>query len=284
MGIAVLITAAVQLPRFFVSATGGGGGASASERPNIYLQIYRGEFHGLDEREQNIIGALFYDSIDKIIQVYHKRINDLFNERIRPFVTERDFKKVMPLLIVPDNLDDLAVTRQQCRGTARRKNLSTFCISLLATDEFFDFREALLAARLDLADRQAERIAADRPIFESWGIMSKTSRPLAGTVGAAVGIVSSPATVLGGTVQTIANAIKPPKTPELLDKEIEISKQALDQTLAFYNELQIALPLHRKYREIQAALIDYNNKLSRLRQKIEQFPKSFYNFSTTKCT
>jgi chromosome segregation ATPase len=69
-----------------------------------------------------------------------------------------------------------------------------------------------------------------------------------------------------------------------IDREIELSRQALDQALSAYNELQMALPLHRKYKETIKALEKYRNKVSDIRKEVDLYPVTFLDVTTTQCT
>lgn len=71
---------------------------------------------------------------------------------------------------------------------------------------------------------------------------------------------------------------------EGIEREIGSAKRALDQTLAAYNELRSAWPMHKKYVEIYNNLVKYRDKLAEIRSQAEDFPAKFIDATTTKCT
>jgi len=69
-----------------------------------------------------------------------------------------------------------------------------------------------------------------------------------------------------------------------INTELIRAKKALDATLQAYNELKIAYPMHVQYQETIKNLTQYNKKMSKLRQEIEQLPGKFIDATTTECT
>lgn len=71
---------------------------------------------------------------------------------------------------------------------------------------------------------------------------------------------------------------------EAIDREIKTSKRALDQTLAAYEELKTAWPMHKRYIEIYEDLVKYRDKMIEVRHQVEEYPSKFIDATTTMCT
>jgi len=69
-----------------------------------------------------------------------------------------------------------------------------------------------------------------------------------------------------------------------INTELRRAKKALDATLQAYNELKIAYPMHVQYQETIKNLTEYNKKMSKLRQEVEQLPGKFIDATTAACT
>lgn len=218
------------------------------------------------------------------IKKYHEVINCLFNKRIKMLVekmlktgeenerlTPEDLEKIHQLLSPGEPVFDengQQVGRKKCQGEGEDINLSTYCLAQAATEEYFEFRTAMQEARriahIEAAQKKFELESAGREEgedelhgeFFGLGDVSGLSRALRG---------------LGAELNRI-------------DREIELSRQALDQALSAYNELQMALPLHRKYVEAIKALEKYRNKVSDIRQEVDLYPVTFLDVTTTQCT
>ncbi len=92
------------------------------------------------------------------------------------------------------------------------------------------------------------------------------------------------AVVIGGK-QTLEESTKDQgDIVERIDREIDISRKTLDRALATYSEMQMALPLHQKYKKVIGALEKYRTQLGKLRRTIDLYPVIFFNLTTTKCT
>ncbi|EKD64266.1 MAG: hypothetical protein ACD_51C00032G0001 [uncultured bacterium] len=70
----------------------------------------------------------------------------------------------------------------------------------------------------------------------------------------------------------------------MIDLEKEAAFNAMDQTLAVYNELQVMYPLHQQYGVLIETLESYNNALAKWRTSISQWPSEFIDATTNKCS
>lgn len=70
---------------------------------------------------------------------------------------------------------------------------------------------------------------------------------------------------------------------ERMDQEVERARQALEGTLAVYNEYRLAYPLHKKYEQIIKDLIKYKLALKDLRLETAQFPGKYVDTTSDQC-
>lgn len=221
------------------------GAASAGSVPyEHYLDILEGR-----TRDQ---GGNEYE---QMLSSYHARMNGLFNDRIKKMVKameQAQNAEALKKLFAPPQAvkkDGLPVGREACG----MENLSTYCLAQSALEEYFAFREAMLIAR----DRIKQKIPTQ---FETISGKNFSGAPAA---------------------QKVLNY---GETIDRIDREIDIARQALDQGLAAYNEMQTTYPLHKKYQEVIKSLTTYRDKISAVRKQIERFPPTFLDVTTTKCT
>ncbi|MDD3862178.1 MAG: hypothetical protein PHP74_04825, partial [Candidatus Gracilibacteria bacterium] len=71
---------------------------------------------------------------------------------------------------------------------------------------------------------------------------------------------------------------------EKINQDIEESRRVLEATLSAYNEFMIAYPIHKQYQVVIKNLIKYKNKLKDVRDYIIQFPSTFIDVTSTKCS
>lgn len=234
-----------------------------------------------DEEEADI------DEVDTVIEKYHEMINCLFNKRIKVMVkkmlkkgeeskrlTEDDLKKIYKLLSPPKLKQDenlQSVGREECKGEGEDMNLSTYCLAQAGVKEYFQFREAMQEARRiekEKAAQQFETVTGKKPGEAPDTVIQQ--RTLFGAV----------ADIFQGekALQSYGETIN------RIDREIDISRQALDSGLAAYSELQMSLPLHRKYMEVISALEEYRDHVSDIRKEIDLYPVTFLDVTTTQCT
>ncbi|EKD63313.1 MAG: hypothetical protein ACD_51C00298G0003 [uncultured bacterium] len=69
----------------------------------------------------------------------------------------------------------------------------------------------------------------------------------------------------------------------IISLEQENAIKILDMSLAAYNELQIALPMHNSYLDTLDVLKDYDSELIDLREDVAEWEADFIDVSTTDC-
>lgn len=224
------------------------------------------------------------NDVDDLIENYHDTMNDLFNSRIKILVSKmlrdkeplkkKDLEEITALLSPPPpKLDENGqpIGREACKGVGNQPPLSTYCLAQVSVDEYFKFRAGMLRLK-GLARQEAgtkfESITGQKK--ENAPDFVIENRNLFGAVGDLVQGQKS----LQGYGETINK----------IDREIEIARQTLDQALAAYNELSIALPLHRKYQEVITSLEKYRDNVSAIRREIDLYPATFLNVTTPACT
>lgn len=227
-----------------------------------------------EARERTSLSEALSNPITRTIEKYHEVTNCFFNKRIKVMVKKmlKEDVENKPLLLFPPpqkfDENDQALGREKCKGKGEDINLSTYCLADAAVKEYFEFRQAMQEARrlaeVEAVQKKFELETAgseegkDELHGEFFGLgdVSRLSRRLRS---------------LGGELNRI-------------DKEIELGRQALDQALSAYNELQMALPLHRKYLEVIGGLEEYRDKVSDIRKEVDLYPVTFLDVTTTQCT
>lgn len=217
-----------------------------------------------------------YDAED-LTEDYHEAVNDIFNEKIKALVKlgnskeKKDFEKMLKLVAPPEFEQDekgQLVKRSECTG----ENLSTYCLAMVITDKYFFFRANMLKAR------EMEKLKAATQFETQTGKKPKAGetndtliqqRTLFGAIG----------DIFQGekAMQSYGEAIND------IDREIDLARQALDQTLASYNEMQMALIMHSKYKKVIESLENYRDKISEIRKEVDLYPFTFLDLSTTAC-
>ena len=66
-------------------------------------------------------------------------------------------------------------------------------------------------------------------------------------------------------------------------EQITKAKEAFDQTLSAYDQLRLFWTLHIKYIDIYKNLVQYRDKMAKIRSRVESFPAKYIDASTTKC-
>lgn len=227
---------------------------------------------GLISRVQNLNET----NLNKMVRKYHENINCMFNKRIEKLVWKlldmtSEGRKIegsaLTELISPPGF---GVDPQTKKPTAFREpckdvNLSTYCLAQDTVKEYFEFKDALESAKKYQKDMAIEFFQAK-----------------AGT-----SVSNAPNTITDATVDFTSGIKALQKSGEYInqiDLEADIARQALDQTLAAYNELQMALPMHRKYREVITALEKFRDGIAKVRDQIELYPSTFKDVTTSACT
>lgn len=135
-----------------------------------------------------------------------------------------------------------------------RDNVSTYCLAVQLNDELHLLERDLILRRSEiqlentiLGDDEGGDEAAE-PIFQIEEVI-------------------------------VANLTK----TERIDNEIQSARDALELTLAVYNQAQLVYPIHREFEELIKNLEAYRDALAKLRTQIEGFPGKFNDATTPVC-
>lgn len=209
------------------------------------------------------------DAIDMLVECYHDTMNASFNSAIKAVVKlattgKDDDLKEMILSVTPPKADENGI-RAGCN--ADHNNHSTYCLSQNGIIEYTSFRTGMISLR--------ERIkanAADDELQLTQGFKKKiregANPPNDGSVAAMqIHLFDT----YGAKMQRI-------------DNEVAIAQKSLDLALDSYNELQFALPLHLKYKQIIKSLSgEYIPKLAKIRRSVALYPVTFVDVTTPAC-
>lgn len=207
------------------------------------------------------------DAVDELVETYHETVNDLFNRKIKAMAELAASEKPEDMEILFKSLSPPKPTFDENQQITGREpcgegDISTYCLAQGALKEYFAFRLAMMKAR----NVTQEKVMARQAV-------KKVTEAGDGEV-----------VVIGGK-QTLEESTK--DQGDILgriDREIDISRKTLDRALATYSEMQMALPLHHKYKKVITALEKYRSQLGKLRRTIDLYPVIFFNITTTKCT
>lgn len=210
--------------------------------------------------------------VDRVVEKYHEMMNCLFNQKIKKLAEkflpqENDDGDELPLS--QKELDDLF--KLLSSTVCSEESLSTYCLSREAVLEYFEFRGAMKEIRKIEITEAGERIG-ERQKSESdpWPVRS----PLIKAAGGAI------ADFLTGKKSLEAHE----ETLDQIDGELSTAQTALDHALAAYNEMQMAVPLHRKYQEVIEQLEKYRDQISDIRKDVDLYPETFLDVTTPACT
>ncbi|MEZ4086843.1 MAG: hypothetical protein R3B71_00650 [Candidatus Gracilibacteria bacterium] len=195
-------------------------------------------------------------SLETIMTTYHERTNEKFNTYIKEMITKQNPEsKSVPENSLPPELPDdagsLDAMKQFC--DENRKNYSTFCVAANMIsdttngDGYLQYAQALNCRRDKIFDT-----VQNEQQFEQ-------------------------------TLQ-YQKALEVSARVDAINREIDVAKRALDQTLSAYNELKTAWPMHVRFIEIYQDLVKYRDKMIEVRHQVEEFPAKFIDATTTACT
>lgn len=226
------------------------------------------------------------DSVDKVIGKYHEVMNCVFNRRTKILVgkllnddkplTKEQLDVILEQLSPPPiklDANKAPIGREKCEGAGQEPSLSPYCIAQIGAAEYFDFREAMNAARRQQKDQAGTKFetlsgkkvgdpgAREVPAFEQRNIFG------------AIGDVLQGEKAIQGYGETINR----------IDREVDIARQTLDQALATYNELALSLPMHQKYKQMMSLLEDYRDKVADIRHAVDLYPITFLDITTPAC-
>lgn len=201
-------------------------------------------------------GKIYTDSkdVDTVIDAYQESMNKLFNARIKVMVKE----------LLPAGNEDKKLSEEDVKRI----------FSLLAPPAIKYDKNGLPVGR-----KECEGVSG-KPQLSTYCLAQDAVKEY---------FLFREAIVYAkkeekGKITTMPTALKYQATLEKIDRELELSRDALDKGLAAYSELQMALPMHKKYMEVVAALTEYKKAVSEIRKSIDLFPDTFINVSTTSCT
>ncbi len=200
-------------------------------------------------------------STEEVMSLYHETINEKFNENIKRMLQGQKSA-------AEANKADPNNRPPQDGQTCDENNYSTYCVAvkLLSNGEYgyMEYTKALNCRRTNLFETAKESNA--------W--QSYSDAMIIGTENE-----QDAQTIYQGQKVLEINA-----RLDAINREIQSSKQALDKTLAVYEELKTAWPMHQRYIQIYNNLIKYRDKLVEIRHQIEIFPAKFIDVTTTLCT
>lgn len=208
---------------------------------------------------------------------YHDTVNKLFNERIKTMVgigktnEPADLAKLIKLISPPRmqvDSEGAPVGRVSC-SNPEENILSTYCLSDILVGEYFKYRAAMIEAR-----KAARLYAVQRFEFITGSSTPQSTDPLFEIQP----LLGRDVTQGSKTIQQYGEVINQ------VDRELDIARKALDQGLSAYNELQMALPMHLKYKQVIGSLEDFRAKLRDIRYEIDKYPTSFLNITSSACT
>lgn len=308
LALAAGVVIVTQVNLFFTSARTG-------EEQNVYLKILNNTYSPTDTGEINAMNTLTHvgtaGDVERIIEVYNARVNKIFNDKIALIVRENDLNKMLAMVTPPSG--QAQPGKPPRRAPCRENNASTYCVAQKAVKEYADMRQAMIQIRNTLSTRAMEDFdvmqSPSSPGNQSGGSgqssqqsgAGRTGRPVplgttssenqsglarAGLTAAGIvgGIMTFPLRIVGGLASGLGDLISPKTTRNDIDRELAIARQALDQALSVYNELQMALPTHKKYKEVYKKLEQYRDKVARIRREVEYYPNTFLNVTTTACS
>lgn len=204
--------------------------------------------------------------IEDIIITYHSQMNEFFNKKME------DFMKLKTIAELKQN-DQLPEPRFKEDGSPNLalcgNNTSTWCVSMLMAEDFFDFKERVLSAR--------EKITNDISQLRSRAEIQKQK---AGRDKASKAFQSE--------YNDLATQLQ--KVDAMIEKETGLAQKTMELALAAYNELHVSWAIHTKNLEFIDLLEDYRNVLSGnalnrgIRNQIEAYPATFFNAQSAKCT
>lgn len=208
-------------------------------------------------------------STQKAMQLYHKTINAKFNEYTKKMIlaqTEASKTGVSdPNSSPPDD------------GECTAENYSTYCVSramligegIGGRDGYMDYLKALECRRTRIFDTMMDQL--------SYSDIAQSALSLGYYSPSQIESEYPAQYQLQKTLAVSGRVAK-------IDREITASKQALDVTLATYDELKTAWTMHKRYVNIYKNLVKFRDKMVEIRHHVEEYPSKFIDATTTMCT
>lgn len=216
-------------------------------------------------------------STEQIMTLYHQQTNNKFNTYIRTMITSQaeaaKNNSVDPKSLPPEPPDEPPAEGEdpmKAFCVDNPDNYSTFCLAarLISDQEagngYIQYAQALDCRRGNLFETTQEE-----SLYQGYG--------------EALIIGEENEQNFTGILQA-QKVLEVSARLEAIDREIKTSKRALDQTLAAYEELKTAWPMHKRYVEVYEDLVKYRDKMIEVRHQIEEYPSKFIDATTTMCT
>lgn len=92
-----------------------------------------------------------------------------------------------------------------------------------------------------------------------------------------VPVLGNPTGMIADTFQWITNV------EDDVEREKENALQVMELTVDAYNELRLALPMHKKYEQVLVDLTNYRDILSDIKLKTQRFPVKFIDATSQSC-
>lgn len=128
-------------------------------------------------------------------------------------------------------------------------NLSSYCLAFVLNEKLVAFEQALTARRNDLSELYSSVEGSD-----------------------------------SDQLDTLTDAIQFSNQQNLVvEEQMQNAEDALDLTLAVYNQVQVVYPLHTELTTFRKNLEDLRDKLALVRDSIELYPSEFNGASTAQC-
>ncbi len=227
--------------------------AADTESPEVLCNLWTENQYGLANQ-----------STERAMNLYHKTINEKFNKYTLMMITAQTQAAETgvsdPNSSPPEN------------GECTAENYSTYCVSramligegIGGRDGYMDYLKALECRRGRIFDTVDDETAWKK--YQDAMILGEKNENEA-----------SDTLQLQRTLAVSGRVAK-------IDREITASKQALDVTLATYDELKTAWAMHKRYVNIYKNLVKFRDKMVEIRHHVEEYPSKFIDATTTMCT
>lgn len=132
------------------------------------------------------------------------------------------------------------------------ENLSTFCLAKALNESLTAFEKELMSRKSELED------------------LSSTSEDTESEEGA--------------SVLTFGDALlKASQQKSVVEGQMQSAEDALDLTLAVYNQLQVVYPIHKEMLTFRTNLESFRDNLSLVRNVLELYPSRFNGATSAQC-
>ncbi len=187
-------------------------------------------------------------NFSKAQALYHLTINDMFNKKIK-------------LLI-----DNKGSHKGDCSD---EKDITTYCLAEMATNEYFLYNEALQKKKENVEDSSLKSGDALIKRYIQGDTQSFLDR-----------LQRDPKDAVNDLSIKAAQQLD---RISVIDQELDDARKALDKSLAAYNELRSAYPMHLQLQETISNLVIYKDRLKKLSKTVETYPGKFHDATTTQC-